>query len=142
LENASFEQVRQLAEKGDPVAQNALGLRYFQGDDRAGVKLDEKEAVHWFTSAAEHGNVAAQSKLGFLYWSGRGIPKDLTKAYMWTLIACGQGEKVKDPAVFLSKDLAQVLRSQMTRDQAAAIEHQAQQWRPRNSSSSSLAAAR
>jgi len=142
LENASFDQVRQLAEKGDPAAQNALGLRYFQGDDKAGVKLDEKEAVRWFTSAAEHGNVAAQSKLGFLYWSGRGIPKDLTKAYMWTLIACGQGEKVKDPAVYLSKDLAQVLRSQMTHDQAAVIERQAREWVERNSSASKLTAAR
>jgi hypothetical protein len=142
LETASFEQIRQSAEKGDPAAQNALGLRYFQGDEKSGVKLDEKEAVRWFTTAAEHGNVAAQSKLGFLYWSGRGIPKDLTKAYMWTLIACGQGEKVKDPAVFLSKDLAQVLRAQMTRDQATAIERQAQQWLQRNTASLKTATAR
>ena len=142
LENASFEQVRQLAEKGDPAAQNALALRYFQGDQKAGIKLDEKESVRWFTSAAEHGNVAAQSKLGFLYWSGRGIPKDLTKAYMWTLIACGQGEKVKDPAVYLSKDLAQVLRSQMTREKASVIEGQAQQWLQRNSASSKPPAVR
>ena len=129
LESASFAQVRELAEKGDPAAENALGLRYFQGDEKASVKQDEKEAVRWFTAAAEHGNIAAQSKLGFLYWSGRGVPKDLNKAYLWTAVACGHtGESVKDPAVFLSRDLAQVLRNQMTRDQAAAIEHQAQQW--------------
>ena len=142
LENASFEQVRQLAEKGNPTAQNALALRYFQGDEKAGVKLDEKQAVHWFTSAAEHGNVAAQSKLGFLYWSGRGVSKNLTQAYLWTLIACGQGEKVKDPAVYLSKDLAQVLRGQMTHDQASIIEAQAQQWLQRNSASSKFPASR
>lgn len=129
IETASFAQLRQLAKKGEPAAENVLGLRYFQGDEKEGVKQDEREAVHWFTAAAEHGNVAAQSKLGFLYWSGRGVPKDLNKAYLWTVVACGQtGDGVKDPAVFLSRDLAQVLRNEMTHDQAAAIERQAQQW--------------
>ncbi len=129
IESASFEHLRQMAQKGDPAAENALGLRYFQGDEKQGVKQNEKEAVHWFTSAAEHGNVAAQSKLGFLYWSGRGVPKDLNKAYLWTVVACGRpGDGVKDPSVFLSRDLAQVLRNQVTHDQATAIERQAQQW--------------
>ena len=129
LEAASVGQLHQLAEKGDSAAENVLGLRYFQGDEKDGVKQDEREAVHWFTTAAEHGNVAAQSKLGFLYWSGRGVPKDLNKAYLWTAIACGHtGDQIQDPSVFLSKDLAQVLRNQMTHDQAASIDRQAQQW--------------
>ena len=130
LETASFEQVRQLAEKGDPAAENVVGLRYFLGDPKESIKQDEKEAARWFTAAAENGSVAAQSKLGFLYDSGRhGLPKDLNKAYLWTVIACGQpGEEVKDPAVFLSRNLALVLRNQMTKDQATAIDRQAQQW--------------
>jgi hypothetical protein len=130
LETASFEQVRQIAEKGDPAAENVVGLRYFLGDPKESVKQDEKEAARWFTAAAENGSVAAQSKLGFLYDSGRhGLPKDLNKAYLWTVIACGQpGDEVKDPAVFLSRNLALVLRNQMTRDQATAIDRQAQQW--------------
>lgn len=130
LESATFDQVRQMAEKGDPAAANALGLRYFQGDEKNGVKQDEREAVRWFTAAAEGGNIAAQSKLGFLYESGRhGVPKDLNKAYLWTIIACGRpGDEVKDSSVFLSRNLALVLRNQLTRDQSAAIEHQAQQW--------------
>jgi hypothetical protein len=130
LETASFEQVRQLADKGDPAAENVVGLRYFLGDPKESIKQDEKEAARWFTAAAENGSVAAQSKLGFLYDSGRhGLPKDLNKAYLWTVIACGQpGEGVKDPAVFLSRNLALVLRNQMTKDQATAIDRQAQQW--------------
>ena len=130
LETASFEQVRQIAEKGDPAAENVVGLRYFLGDPKDSVKQDEKEAARWFTAAAENVSVAAQSKLGFLYDSGRhGLPKDLNKAYLWTVIACGQpGDEVKDPAVFLSRNLALVLRNQMTKDQAAAIDRQAQQW--------------
>jgi len=128
LETASFAQLKQLADKGDPAAENALGLRYFQGDEKEGVKLDEKEAVHWFLAAAEHGNVAARSKLGFLYWSGRGVPKDISEAYLWTVVASRDTSNVKDPAVFLSKDLAQVLRNQLTRAQATAIEQQAALW--------------
>ena len=62
-----------MAEKGDADAQNALGLRYAQGD---GVKLSEREAVRWFSKAAEQGKVAAQSKLGAFYYSGRGIPQN------------------------------------------------------------------
>jgi GAF domain-containing protein len=129
METASFEQLRHMAEKGEPRAENVLGLRYFQGDEKEGVKRNESEAVHWFIAAAEHGNVAAQSKLGFLYWSGRGVPKDLDKAYLWTVVASGRAsEGVKDPAVSLSRDLAQVLRNEMTRERATFIERQAERW--------------
>ncbi len=129
LENLPLDDLRRQATNGDPIAENALGIRYFQGDDKEGLRQDEKEAARWFTSAAEHGNVAAQSKLGFLYWSGRGVPKDINRAYLWTVVACSHSnDAVKDPAVFLSKDLTPVLRNQMTRDQATAIERQAQQW--------------
>ena len=129
FENVPFDELRQQAANGDPAAENALGLRYFQGDEKEGLKQDEKEAVHWFTKAAEHGNVAAQSKLGFLYWGGRGVSTDVSKAYLWTMIACGHTDATrKDPAVTLSKTLAQHLHSRLTRDQATAIEHQAQLW--------------
>lgn len=128
IETATFSQLQQMAESGDPAAQNALGLRYFQGDPAAGVKQNELEAARWFTAAAEHGNVAAQSKLGFLFWSGRGVPKDLNRAYLWTMVACENSSTPKDPAVVLSQDLARVLRQQMTREQSKTIEAQAKKW--------------
>ena len=59
-----------MALRGDAAAQNALGLRYVTGD---GVRASEHEAVNWFTRAAEQGNVAAQSKLGSVYFRGRQI---------------------------------------------------------------------
>ena len=34
MKTAVFELMRQMAQDGDPVAENALGLRYFQGDAR------------------------------------------------------------------------------------------------------------
>ena len=121
MEAASFELMRQLAQDGDPVAEYALGLRYFQGDDKNGLVRDEKQAFRWFSRAAEHGSLAAQAKLGFLYWGGRGVPKDLNQAYFWTVLARARGDQE-------NKDLLAVLASGMTRSQANAIEQQADLW--------------
>jgi TPR repeat protein len=121
LETASFDQLWQMAEKGDPTAENALGLRYFQGDEKNRIGRDEKEAFRWFLSAADHGSLPAQAKLGALYWGGRGVPKDVNQAYFWTVLARARGDKE-------NRDLAAILSSGMTRSQAAAIEQQANQW--------------
>lgn len=121
VETASFPQLQQMAEKGDPVAENALGLRYFEGDEKNGVPHDEKEAFAWFSKAAEDGSLSAQAKLGPLYWNGRGVPKDLNKAYFWTVLARARGDQE-------NRALATLLASGMTRSQAAAIEQQADIW--------------
>ena len=89
IETATFDQLRQMAEKGNPAAQNSLGLRYATGD---GVKLNESEALRWFTKAAELGNVPAQSKLGSIYFSGRGVPQDSNRAYFWMVVARLSGD--------------------------------------------------
>jgi len=121
IETATVEQLQQMADKGDPAAENALGLRYFEGHPKNGIRLDEKEAFHWFSRAAEDGSLAAQAKLGFLYSGGRGVPKDVNRAYFWTVLARARGDES-------NKYLATVLASRMTRSQAAAIEQQADLW--------------
>jgi hypothetical protein len=119
---ANLEQLRELAARGDPTAENALGLLYAQGDEKQAIKPDDMAAAAWFTKAAEHGNVSAQYKLGLLYWGGHhGLPKDANKAYFWTVLARAGGQES-------SKDLAKVLANGMTRAQAAAIEQQAEIW--------------
>ena len=119
VETATLEQLRQMAEQGDPAAENSLGLRYATGD---GVRLNEEEAVTWFIKAAEQGNVAAQSKLGSIYFSGRhGVPQDLTQAYFWMVVARLSGDEA-------SKTLSPLIREQLTRAQITTIELQADQW--------------
>jgi putative methionine-R-sulfoxide reductase with GAF domain len=118
IETATLEQLQQLAGKGDPAAENALGFRYASGD---GVTQDDTEAARWFTKAAENGNVKAQVALGTRYWAGRGVPPSLTQAYFWTVLARAAGDKN-------SKTFAEFLASHMTRAQAAAIEQQANIW--------------
>lgn len=121
IETATIEQLRQMADRGDSAAEETLGRRYFQGDESNGIAPDEKEGFRWFSSAADHGNLAAQTKLGFLYWGGRGVPKDSNKAYFWTVVARTRGDQK-------NHDLGTLLASGMTRAQAAAIEEQAGIW--------------
>ena len=121
IETASFEQLLQLAQQDNAAAENALGILYAQGDDKQSVRQDESQAANWFTKAAEHGNVAAQYKLALLYWGGHGVPRDINKAYFWTVLARAGGQEG-------SQDLAKVLANGMTRAQATAIEQQAEIW--------------
>ncbi len=118
---ANLPQLQELAQKGNPLAQNAMGLLYSVGDDKQGVRRDENEAARWFTKAAENGNVSAQSKLGSLYWSGRGVAKDDSRAYFWTVLARASGDDA-------SKALAPFIAVRLTPAQRTAIEQEAERW--------------
>jgi len=135
VDTAGPQQLQELADRGDPAAENALGLLYAEGDAKRGVKPNEAEAARWFSKAADHNYVPAQSKLGSLYWGGRGVPASLNQAYFWTVLARAGG----DPG---SKTLAPVLASHMTRAQAAAIEQQAEIWYQQHEASSKPLAGR
>lgn len=121
LDSGNLDQLLVLARQGNPAAENALGLLYAEGDEKQVVISDEAEAARWFTNAAEHGNVPAQSKLGSLYWSGRGVPQDSNRAYFWTVLARASGDQA-------SKALAPFIAARLTLAQRAAIEQQAEQW--------------
>ena len=120
-DTATLPQLRELAAHGDSAAENALGLLYSTGDDKQGILRNENEAARWFTKAAEHGNVPAQSKLGSLYWGGRGLPQDPNRAYFWTVLARASGDDA-------SKVLAPFIAARLTPSQRTAIEQQAEQW--------------
>ncbi|MGB7863058.1 MAG: GAF domain-containing protein, partial [Candidatus Sulfotelmatobacter sp.] len=127
-DSANLAQLRELASRGDPAAENALGLLYAAGDEKQGIQRDETDAARWFMKAAEHGNVPAQSKLGSLYWGGRGVTKDDNQAYFWTVLARANGDDA-------SKALAPFIATRLTPAQRAAIEQQAEQWLERHESS-------
>ena len=79
------------AEHGDAGAQSLLGTMYLRG---IGFKVprDNMKAVHWFTKAAEQGNINAQFSLGAKYYDGEGVPQDNMKAVHWFTKAAEQGE--------------------------------------------------
>ncbi len=59
-----IEQLGKAAEQGDAETQFSLGRIYFFG---LGVPRDPKEAVKWYTLAAEQGNPLAQWRLGLFH---------------------------------------------------------------------------
>jgi GAF domain-containing protein len=110
-----LDEVRKRAELGDPYEQVALATRYATGED---LPQDYAMAVRWFLRAAEQGHVGAQDTLGAYYWLGHGAPKDVTKAYFWSVLARAAGKDA-------SKVRVAFMTSQLTRAQAQAIQREA-----------------
>lgn len=76
-DNAPTEREILKAERGDVEAQVSIGITYFNNNDY-------KEAIKWFTKAAESGNAIAQYNLGNMYSNGiGGIEKNLEEAVKW-----------------------------------------------------------
>ncbi len=68
--------LRRMAELGDPLAQNLLGVMLMRSTARA----DKLEALEWFRSAAWHGLPAAQYNLADALAVGLGGERDLSRA--------------------------------------------------------------
>ena len=61
----------------DAEAQYRLGWSFYSGDD---APQNYKEAIKWWTKAAENGHGGAQYNLGMMYENGVGILQDYKKA--------------------------------------------------------------
>lgn len=53
---------------------------FMEGD---GVEKDMKEAIKWFTLAAEQGLAGSQTTLAMIYEEGNGVEKDPELAKEW-----------------------------------------------------------
>ena len=56
-----------------------------------GVPQDYKEAIKWYTLAAEQSYARAQYNLGLMYENGQGVPQDYKEAIKWYTLAAEQG---------------------------------------------------
>lgn len=70
----------ELAEGGNPYAQNNLGIVYQKG---FGVELDLEKAAYWFLRGAEGGSGMAMSNIGVAYLKGRGVEQNIPLAVEW-----------------------------------------------------------
>jgi TPR repeat protein len=77
-----------LAQRGDPKAQQLVGMLYGNGQ---GVAKDYTEARRWFLKAADQGNARAQYDLGYMYANGQGVRQDYAEASKWYGKAAEQG---------------------------------------------------
>jgi Sel1 repeat/Domain of unknown function (DUF4124) len=84
----AFSLLKPLAERGNPRAQNGLGLIYASGLVAA---KDLNEAFKWHQKAAEQGYGLAQYYLGLMYADGAGVPKDAAEGTKWLRKAAEQG---------------------------------------------------
>jgi hypothetical protein len=86
--NQIIDQLKTLAEQGDPNAQFDLGFRYEFG---LGVLNNNQKAVEWYTKAAEQGYAEAQALLAVMYAKGEGVDQDYKQAIEWCTKAAEQG---------------------------------------------------
>jgi TPR repeat protein len=121
-DEVQFQQLRRLAEAGNPSAQFKLGLAYAGGE---GVSLDYAEAASWFRKAAEQGEAGAQSMLGSAYQDGVGVQQDSVEALKWwiTAAAAASGDALKKYAS--DRDALSV---KMTATQRAESQKRADDW--------------
>ncbi|MGY3582183.1 TPR repeat protein [Bradyrhizobium sp. USDA 4341] len=80
--------MRELADKGDPVAAYNAGLAYANGQ---GVERDDGTAASLFRKSAEAGYDKGQLLLGIMYSYGRGVKADPAEADKWYALAADQG---------------------------------------------------
>ena len=80
---------RKGADRGDKDAQFQLGLAYHEG--KHGVKQDMATAARWFKPAAAQGHTDASAYLGWHYFHGKGIERDLARAVQFSTFASDHG---------------------------------------------------
>jgi TPR repeat protein len=97
-------QVQQLADSGDPAAQNEMGIRYRLGHD---VDKDPVKAVRWFLKAARQGYAKAYFNLGTAYYNGDGVPtNDLNYCAWFIFSADASDERGKDALARTTQELS------------------------------------
>ena len=80
--------MRPLAEGGNALAQNYMGILY---DNGHGMPQDDAQAVAWYQKAADQGDPRAEINVGEAYETGRGVPRDMRQAVKWFRKAADQG---------------------------------------------------
>lgn len=137
LKRLSFSIILQRAKAGSRSHQFGLGWLYERGDGF--IFQNWAEAVRWYRLAAEQGDIQAQSRLGELYATGKGTPKDAAQAVFWYRKAAEQGDADAQAALgtqyaigvgvpknlilaYMWRNLAAAQGSEIARDAREALE--------------------
>lgn len=114
-EARDLKKLKILTDGGDADARFMLGYMYQVG---RGVIKDYKQAVKWYTLAAEQGNSDAQLNLGFMYGKGEGVIQDYVMAHMFANIAASNGAPSENRDLIAKK----ITPSQLEQSQQKARE--------------------
>jgi TPR repeat protein len=86
---ASLDELHNSAAQGDAGAMATLGWRYYRGQ---GVKEDNEQAMRWFRTAMDKGNVSAMFGLSRGLEFGYGVKQDTDAGHRLLIAAATQGD--------------------------------------------------
>jgi len=112
---------KKAAELGSPSAQWRMAT--IEGTARGPNDIDYHATLRWLVPAAEQGYAEAQSDLGMMYLSGRGISKDSVQAYKWLMLSAW-----REPN---NENLARELTKTMSPDQVREARELVNSWQPK-----------
>lgn len=118
-DDETLAQLRQGAERDDPLAQFLLGWLLLQQE---GLSQPERlQAAELLRAAADAGYPPAMANLGLMYIEGRALPQDYVLGYMWLVLAATAGQEE-------AAALGAVLSMRMTQTQVAQAQERAARW--------------
>lgn len=82
---------------GHPAAQYALGIMNIKGE---GVKQNPQQGLKWLIAAARKRHAPSEAYLGDLYWEGKLVRLDRTRAVMWYILAQQSARPEENPEIF------------------------------------------
>lgn len=102
----------------------SLTRKYITGE---GVPASPQELAKHVSLAAESGDQWAQLMLGLLYYSGRGVDRDIVLCHMWSNLAgAGPDEKI----AVLARQQREWIEQNLSTAQIARSGELAQNWQP------------
>lgn len=85
-----IEALKYHAENGDAGSQYKMGALHATGMN---VAQDKAAALNWWRMAAAQGHVDAICQIGWAYYDGEGVPRNLIESARWFHSAAKQGCK-------------------------------------------------
>jgi hypothetical protein len=107
---------------GHPAAQFALGVMSIKGQ---GVKKNPQQGLKWLIASARKRYAPAEAYLGELYWEGKLVRGDRTRAVMWYILARQSARPEENPEIF---DRALQLEANVGQDELIEAEARAKVW--------------
>jgi TPR repeat protein len=107
---------------GHPAAHYALGVMSLKGQ---GVKKNPQQGLKWLIAAARKRYAPAEALLGELYWEGKLVSGDRTRAVMWYILARQSARPEENPEIF---DRALQLEANVGQDELIEAEARAKVW--------------
>lgn len=107
---------------GHPAAHFALGVMSIKGQ---GMKKNPQQGLKWLMAAARKRYAPAEAYLGELYWEGKLVRGDRTRAVMWYMLARQSARQEENPEIF---DRALQLEANVGQDELIEAEARASVW--------------